>query len=178
MTDTDRDDDLRDRVAELEATLDELHARLDADPDRRARSPGPAEWLRTATAEVGIPATIAVLETNVRVLESLQRGLRRDRRPADRGPPDTDRLGAASVDRIDRGLADIQSAIDRGALPGQPEARRLVREARQLNAEVRDRLGERAPDPDAGDDGDGAITIDVESELDAIRDDVSGEDDE
>jgi len=174
-----RDDELAARLDELEETLEALRGAID-DPERRRevpRPPRPSELLRIAD-EYAIPAAISALEANVRALELVQAGIRATdagRRAGESGRRVRDRAadaGRTSLEGLDRALADLESALEGRGDPANPEARELLTEARRLNEEIRDRL--------ALADGrtDDAVRIEVESELESIREEVADEDDE
>ena len=178
MDDPDDRDDLEDRLSRLETTLEELRAAVAADDrvDAGRRAVGPAATTaRRLTERVAVPAAVAALEANVRLLTYLQERLRayEAREPGGEG------VGAVALDRIDGVLADLEAAIADADLPADAEARRLLQRARDLNDEVRERAATRDGEPaGASDDGPTVIEIDVEEELDAIRDEVADEDDE
>lgn len=175
--DAQRDTDLESLVAELTTTLRELQSEARERESRGpVRPPTPRELLRF-TDEVGIPAAILVLEANIRALELLRRtirlaGGRPPRGSADSGATATgervEELGRATLERVDGALADLQAAIE--GRPEDGEARDLLRDARELRAEIDARL-EEAPDGDGG-----GTEVDVEAELDSIRDEVDRED--
>jgi hypothetical protein len=146
--------DLADAVEDLRAELQEPRR----GPLGRFRPPSPRELLRF-TEQQTIPALVAVLETNVRMLELLAAAIRlADGRPLDAVDRDddgfetgrralmtgADGLAAASratLERLDAALAELQEAADGGA-PDDPEVRRLLSEARTLRAEVDERLAD------------------------------------
>lgn len=169
-----RADDLADRLDDLEATLAALREELEGSRRRGPprRPPSPRELLRF-TEEYAIPTAIAMLEANVRALELLRAGIRAtDPDAAADSVTSAVRDGVsgvsrATLDRLDRGLAELESSLASGGTPRNPEARELVAEARRLNDEIADRL---AAAGDTG--GDEPVRIDVESELDAIREEV------
>lgn len=169
------EDDLEARLDDLEETLDALREEIEATRGPR-RPPRPREFARF-TDEYVIPAAIAVMEANIRALEFLQAGIRAgepERASGADDRPTRDRaagVGRASLERLDRALGELESALAGSGLPASPEARELLGEARRLNDEVRERVaaGQRGPSDDA-------VRIDVESELDSIREEVSGED--
>lgn len=179
MSDT-RPDDLADRLDDLEATLSDLRAQLES-PRRRGlprRPPSPRELLRF-TDEYAIPTAIAMLEANVRALELLRAGIRAtDPDHAADTATSAVRDGVtgvsrATLDRLDRGLAELESSLSGGGTPRNPEARELVAEARRLNDEIADRLAAGgAPGREE------SVRIDVDSELESIREEVSEEDDD
>ncbi len=191
----DRDRNLADATAELSETLEALRAEL-CGPNRGPlglpRPPSPSKLLRF-TERYTIPAVIGILEASIRTLELLAALLRvADGRPLDdvseRSDPDSiDALGRAGRDRIartsrktlrrlDDALADLQSAV--AAEPSNPELQRLLKEARELRADVDDRLA-AAVDPSdptenvANDNVDRKETVEI-----GVRSvDVNGEDD-
>ena len=171
-------DDLSARMDELEATLSALREELEPPrgPLGLPRPPRPREVLRF-TDEYAIPTAVAALEANIRALELLQAGIRAtdpERAAGEAGRAVRDRaadVGGATLGRLDRALADLESALAGTAGAQNPEARRLLAEARELNEEIRDRVD--ADDAAATE----AVRIDVEEELEAIREEV-GEVDE
>lgn len=205
----DRDRELATTVEDLAETLEDLRAEL-REPPRGPmglpRPPTPGEFLRF-TERYTIPAMISLLEASIRTLELLAAAIRvADGRPLDGDgtvrreatAAGTDRIAAASrrtLSTLDDALADLQSAAAAGE-PESPELQRLLSEARQLRAEVDDRLAEATsaepptaagdPEPvnievtggddDAGptDDGDRAaddegVDVDVDRELESIK---------
>lgn len=170
-----RRDDLTDRLDELEETLSTLRDELESPRGRRLprRPPSPRELLRF-TDEYAIPTAIAMLEANVRALELLQASIRAtDPDHAADAATTAVRDGmsgvsGATLDRLDRALAEIESSLAGGGTPRNPEARELVAEARRLNDEIADRLTATGTA-----DREEAVRIDVESELDSIREEVS-----
>lgn len=194
------DPDLEDLSEELAATLRDLRQEMDAPrgPFGLPRPPTPREVLRF-TESYAIPTAIAVLEANIRALELLAAVLRAIDGPASDAALARDRaesVSRATLDRLDDALDDLQHAI-RGR-PENPEARRLLEHARDLRAEIEDRLGVTPDGPDrssAGDarsSGEGGPTedtsegeptsdvhevpVDVEGELESIKRDVDDSD--
>jgi hypothetical protein len=173
--------ELEELVGELADTLESLQTELEAERGRRRSGLG--DLLRFAD-EVAIPAAILVLETNVRALKLLRRSIRiAEGRPTgsgDRGAgARVEQAGEATLRSVERVLGDLQDAFE--GQPTDPEARDLLADARELQAEVRERLGSDggpAPDPaEAANDAD-PVAVDVESELDSIRDQVDDERDD
>jgi hypothetical protein len=204
------DQSLAAAVDELADTLEDLRVQL-REPPRGPlgvpRPPTPRELLRL-TEGYTIPALVAFLETNVRMLELLAAALRvADGRPLDAvdepgvleagsrtleaaGRDGADGLAAASratLARLDDALVELQAAAE-GDAPDDPEVHRLLSEARELRAEVDERLseattvqasgshpmsGSAGEEPEAtaaGDEGvDGPVGVDVEEELDTLR---------
>lgn len=172
-------------ATDLAHSLRDLQRELDDGPGR-PRLPTPQELLRF-TDEVAIPALILVLETNIRALRLLQRALRfaegRDTRPTGGSSEVRDRaiaLSQTTLDRLDGVLADAQDAIE--GQPPDEDSRELLDEARDLRTEIDDRLAaERSDTASAGGtpaetDSD-AVPVDVDSELQSLKDDLDDADD-
>jgi hypothetical protein len=149
----------------LSETLRELQGELR--PRRRPpRPPTPRELLRF-TDEYAIPALVSGLEASIRTLELLQGAIRLvERRPTgDVDRPDFGEAGRATLDRLDGLLADLGDAIE--GEPSDPEARRLLAEARSLREELDAALAP-AEETEAG----RQVPVDVEGELRSIKEDV------
>lgn len=168
------------------------------------RPPTPGELLAFAD-EHALPTTIAVLEANVRALEALREAIRLLRRVEDRDlrgrtaelgdradglRERTDTLAREAITEFDRAVTDLAEAIEGGGLPDDARARSVLREARAVRDEVTTALeagvdgadengaGETATGASEGDDGEtdaGGTEIDVEAELDSIREEIRGE---
>jgi hypothetical protein len=186
---SDSTDDLEPLVADLAETLSALERRIDEEPSRRRA------FLRF-TEEYAIPTTVAVLEANIRLLEAVGGAIRiaEGRESERRGTGSRD----AALSALDRTLSEVTDAV-RGT-PTDPDARRLLEEARDLRAEIDDRVAGRrrddrstsspSPSPtgggtaipvsDAGDatDEDDGSAVDVDAELDTIRREVHGDDED
>ena len=195
------------RIAELEARIEELSVEL-GEPPRGPlglpRPPTPGELLAFVD-DHAIPTTIAMLEANVRALKALRGAIGLLRRAEERTPGDrtvpvgdradglrahTDAVAREAVTELDRAVSDLATAIEGEALPDNEEARSVLREIRTVRDEVAGTLatddhgttdgtgGGDADDPDAGDGGSegasngGATEIDVESELESIKDEM------
>jgi hypothetical protein len=184
--------DLTETTADLSETLAELRGELEGPPRGPLglpRPPSPAELLRF-TEQYTIPTTIALLEASIRLLDLLGAVLRAaDGRPVDAVagrsrrsvPGGREHLAAASretLQRLDDALAELQSAAQ--GEPSNPELQRLLEDARELRAEVDDRLDEAIPEADHRSDRDRSpetetdteIDIDVDEELASIKRDV------
>jgi len=166
--------DLADAVEDLRVELQEPRR----GPLGRFRPPSPRELLRF-TEQHTLPALVAVLETNVRMLELLAAAIRvADGRPLDAVDRDddgfetgrraletgADGLAAASratLERLDAALAELQEAADGGA-PDDPEVRRLLSEARTLRAEVDERLADATDRASGSGTGPGVTDDDVD----------------
>ena len=116
----------------------------------------------------------------------------------------TEDLGRGALDRLDDVLVDLQDALD--GRPADPEARTLVDDARALRREIDERLREtdrrsndrrtsrrdawtaerdrRRPEDETGEShsrdaaADESVAIDVDAELDSIREAVDEENDD
>lgn len=191
-------DDLAPLLEELAATLDELRGELDDERPRRLRD------LLRFTEQYTIPAVIAILETNIRLLELTAGAIRlADGRLGERdGPGRSD----VALDALERGLDDLGGAL-RGD-PTDPEARKLLEEARSLRREVRGRVAAaREPESDGSADASATTSdsqsyrvpveqereaheedderaeregseVDVDAEIETIKRELHGDDDE
>lgn len=183
---SDPGDDLPAVLGDLSATLDDLQAEV-----RSGRS-GVRGLLRF-TEQYTIPAIIAILQANVRLLEMLAGAIRlADGRLADAevpgsGPRRGERAATSALDAVDRTLSDLSDAMS--GTPTDPEARRLLERARDLRDEAERRVEERTGretgpaatstgsderPPRTGRDS-GAVEIDVDDELDQVRREVEEE---
>lgn len=139
-------EDLERTVGELAATLDELRDELE--PEQR---PSRVRDLVRFTEQYTIPAVIAILETNIRLLEMLQGAIRLADGRLDR---EGERTADRAFDALDGAFSDVRDAI--AGTPENPEARRLLEEARDLRAEAERRVEERRRDdrPESARQGD------------------------
>lgn len=136
-------------TTELSETLRDLRDELDATAGPPlVPPPTPRGLLRFAEGQV-IPTAVAVLEANIRALEATGAAIRLvdERLPGGTGAGGGrgSRRGAVGapvtiLDRLDDALGELQSALE--GEPGNPEARRLLADARSLQREVRARLEE------------------------------------
>lgn len=190
MSDAQRDPELAQLLTDLTRTLRELEAEIE--PERRPRLPTPRELSRF-TSEVAIPGLILLLRTNIRALQLLQRTIRlaNGREPTSDGAVSqarvrAERVGQASLSQLDGVLDELQSTLE--GRPGDDEARELLSRARDLHEEVRSELSvdregadidvsDRPESIDRGRDG-SAVDIDVESELQSIKDNLEDDPDE
>ena len=178
MSDSASDEDLARLAADLARSLRDLQRELEPGERRRLRPPSPRELLRF-TDEVAIPGAILVLETNVRALRLLQRAIRLadpDRSVTDqRDTAVRDRavqLSQTTVQKLDDVLADVQDAVE--GRPTDDEAERVLAEARSLRDEIDDRLTAEtaSTDQDSAPEADAAVPVDVDAELQSIKDDL------
>jgi hypothetical protein len=156
------DEDLADLLDELETTLSDLRAELDAErggrSDRRGRSdrsagprpprpPSMSDLLRF-TEEYTIPAIVTLLEANIRALKATQRVLRMadpERAARVESSNARDRLddaGRTALSQLERSLTDLSDALSSADLPADPESRDIVEDARSLTDEIEDRIAE------------------------------------
>jgi len=168
--------DVEQQLAELTRTVAQLREQLKRER-RFPLAPRPPESgdLRQFTSEIAIPGAILLLETNVRALELFQRTLRlADDRDTGTGEESVsrraERAGSKALSRLENALEDVQSALD--GQPPDSEARDLLEDAQRLQADIEDRLNE-------GDEtAETSPSVDVESELRSIRDQVQNDDEE
>jgi hypothetical protein len=157
------------------------------------------------TDEKLIPATITVLEVNIRALELLQKGIRwarpdRAGENAERVRSHAESVSRSTLERLDTVLADLQDAAGEGALPEDAEASGIIGEARRLRDEIDTALEERAdarqeeppaeeasPDDATADDEEGPpspwgeqpdVDVDVEGELESIKAELGKDEEE
>lgn len=150
-------------VAELAGAVADLQREMSGNRGRRGRGSGVDRLLRFTT-DVTIPATILVLETNLRALGLLQRALRlANESERDYESTSVPTVGRSVVDHIDDALADVQSAVQSSAVNEQ--TRDQLEEVRELNRQLESRLAELSTD-DGDDEG---ATVDVEAELESIK---------
>jgi hypothetical protein len=158
-------------LSELTRSLEDLQENLEPSTPR---PPTPRQLARF-TSEVTIPAVILVLETNVRALRLVQRALR----IADgEGASTTDtqtreravKLGQATLRRLDSTLGDLQDALE--GRPSDDDTRQLLERIRDIEADLETELEATA----ANETVDG-VEIDVDAELQSLKDDVDGADD-
>lgn len=152
------DEDLADLLDDLETTLSDLRAELDAergDGRRSGRSDGPrpprppsmSDLLRF-TEEYTIPAIVTLLEANIRALKATQRVLRmadpgRAARAESANARDRlDDAGRTALSQLERSLTDLSDALSSADLPADPESRDIVEDARSLTDEIEDRIAE------------------------------------
>lgn len=179
---------LRADVAALEDTLSDLQAEL-ADRSGPPSRPPRLRDLRRFTAEVTIPMAILVLETNVRALRILQRALRVDAEERTGGGGETaasvgrraaDASGVA-LDRLGDALSDLQHSVSAEEREGS--VGRLLDEAATLQARVQQELerleteADTAARSDLGETDGESVPIDVDAELESIKEQVEDEDD-
>lgn len=177
------DASLETSTRELLAVLRDVEAAVEPPgPGRLVKPPTPSGLLEF-TSEVGIPAAILILRTNVAALELLQRSLRMmgDHEPRDdRETPVRDRaagLTAASLSRLDGALTDLQTAIDGSSTDRPPDD--LLAEARRRTEELEAQLAASdGPALDEQLDAPETTSVDVEAELDSLRQSIESPDDD
>lgn len=189
MPDGARDDAIDDQLADLERQLSELREEIIEDavpptgPFGLPRPPTPGELFRF-TGEHAIPAAISVLDAQIKTLELLEEAIHlidEGREVKTQGEAARDRAAAASretLNRLEDALTELQRTIEGNGLPTNPEARAILNDIREVTQEL-DTPGQSTTwQPTDENDG---VEIDVESELDAIKDEVDdgdGDEDE
>jgi len=179
------DDDLEQRVSDLEDSLRDLRREVERPPRGLLglpRPPTPGELARAAD-EHAIPAAIASLEASIHALELLRLGLRagnRRGRRRERGggsrSETAERVGRAALDRLDRALDDAIDALE--GEPADPESKEVLDEAKRLREEIAERVEEATAGDASGetgaesetDDEDEGPRVDVDAELQSIKD--------
>ena len=190
MSPSSDDPDIGPLIADLVRTLQELEAEFEPRTESGLpRPPSPRELMRF-TSDVGIPAVILLLRTNIEALKLLQRALRLgDGRAPTTGTGGAEvrqraeELSRTTLSRLDGALADLQDAVE--GRPEDEDARELLDEARDLRSDVEEKLNERANgDPSAleevGESGqeesvpEESVPVDVDAELRSIKDEFDG----
>jgi len=183
MSDT-GDPDITRLLRDLTRELQRLQRELSTDAGPRPPSPGD---LSRFTSEVAIPGVILVLETNIRVLQLLRRTIRMaDGRASQNERSDSEvraraeKLGRTTLAKLDDALAEVQSSLEER---DDSDVDDLIAEARELQAEIRERLD--ATDPAEFEESDGIpgesderdpAEVDVDAELRAIKNDIDEDD--
>ncbi|PSP95593.1 hypothetical protein BRC91_01555 [Halobacteriales archaeon QS_4_62_28] len=188
---TSGDDDLARLVGDLVSTLRQLEDEFEPRTEEGLPRPPTVRELLRLTSDVAIPATILLLRSNIEALKLLQRALRM----ADGRPPTTasgssdvraraEQLSMTTLSKLDGALADLQDAVE--GQPSNDDARELLEEARQLREDIENRLdertnGEREPangetDDRLGGEDDTDVPVDVDAELQSLKDDMVDED--
>ena len=177
-------EDTEQLIAEL---LDELQALQDElEPGRGLRPPTRQE-LALFTSDVAIPALVVLLRTNIQVLKLLQRTLRMANGRYDPDESESEvrdraeRVGRATLTRLDERLEQLQTAVT------DDQTRDLVTRIRELQDELEAATTPESQDRDTGGDtvtgpepgpATETVEIDVESELESLKDDVADDDNE
>ena len=183
MSDSEPEPELTQLLTDLTATLQDLEEEVRAERPQGPRLPTRQELSRF-TSEVAIPGLILLLQTNIRALQLLQRTIRlaNGQDPSPDGAVSEVRtraeaVGRASLVQLDGVLTDLQSALE--ARPENEEADELLSRAQSLRKQVRDEIDESTSDPELEarertDDQSDAVDIDIESELQSIKDNLDG----
>ncbi|MFC7028028.1 hypothetical protein ACFQH8_12145 [Halomicroarcula sp. GCM10025710] len=81
-------------------------------------------------------------------------------------------LSSVTLRRLDGALTEIQRAVE--GTPEDEDARELLEEARALRADLADRLQEvdEGRSADGTDDSLSSVSVDVDAELQSIKDDI------
>ncbi|MBX0323290.1 hypothetical protein EGH21_09630 [Halomicroarcula sp. F13] len=176
-------DDITALLTDLVRTLRDLETEVEPTTESgRPRPPTPKELLRF-TSDVTIPAAILVLKTNIEALKLLRRALRMaEGRPTSTGSGASEvrrratTLSRATLARLDDALTDLQDAVE--GRPQDEDARRLLEEARELRSDLAEQLAEAGADDSLeGEFGGSEVPVDVDAELESIKDDLEDAED-
>ncbi len=197
------EEELAEVAGELAEELQALREDLDRDRRRRTplglpRPPRPSEVLRLAD-EFAIPALIALLEANIKLLKGVQQVIRladREREARERGRAAGSTAadaGRATMQKLQDALDDLGTAIENGAFPDDRAGSDVLEDVRDLQGEIENRLesareqreaasdtrqaelpGEDPAPADGGaapgeEEMDDGVEIDVDAELDSLR---------
>jgi len=172
------DSELPRLLSELTRSLEALQSELDRS-EPRLRPPTPSE-LAQFTSEVTIPAIILVLETNIRALRLLQRALRIGNGQAATGSGTGTqtreravKLGQATLSRLDDTLGDLQEALE--GRPPDDDARELLQQIRDIEDDIEAELA-ASDDGDTTTDETDRVEIDVDAELQSLKNDLDEND--
>jgi hypothetical protein len=186
MSDSEDDPEITQLLTDLTRTLRELEREVEPERPDGPRLPTPSELSRFAS-EVAIPGLILLLRTNIRALQLLRRALRLadGRNPSPDGTVTearnhAEKVGRASLSQLDDVLSELQSSLE--ARPQDDEANELLTRARDLRDEIHDEMQET----NAAENGDGtdtddetdAVSIDIESELQSLKDNIEDAEDD
>lgn len=164
-------------VTELlsDLTLELRRLNREVEPEGGPRLPTRQELSRL-TSEVAIPGLILLLKTQIRALQLLRRAIR----IADGREPTTgdgtagqvrdraERLGQTTLAQLDIVLEELQAAVE--ARPDDERAQDIIDDARDIRGQIQEELDAEPADPDT------AVGIDVETELQRLKDEVDGAD--
>lgn len=183
----DTDEELAALLADLERTLTELRSAVDEDVRRRRRPPTPGEILRF-TEEYTIPTLIALLEATVQSLELLRAVLRlAGLRPTD------DRLrerlqapDAPDAATLRDAITELRTALSGANPPEESAAESVLSDARALTDEIDDRLADETESERTSAPAEGVAidvqeedeTVDVDAELESIKESLADDDNE
>lgn len=184
MSDSEDDPELTQLLTDLTRTLRELEREVEPEKPDGPRLPTPSELSRF-TSEVAIPGLILLLRTNIRALQLLRRAFRL----ADGRDPTPDgtvtearnraqKVGRASLSQLDGVLSELQSSLE--ARPQDDEANELLSRAQDLRNEIDEQMQESASengDDTDTDDGSDPVSIDIESELKSLKDNIEDAED-
>lgn len=193
--------ELIDVVDELTETLESLREELITPrrgPFGLPRPPNPTELLRV-TEQYTLPAIIALLESSIRILELLAATIRlldesRFDESGRQPPAKLSAVNRRTLRALDNALSDLQYAVE-GGESNIPEVQALLDEARMLRAEVQKRVGEAGDKSERNrkntttdaaksdpvgisvreDRGDEPVEINIEKELETIKDEIDTE---
>lgn len=181
-------DDLRRAIDDLESAMRDLQAELEAETNTRGAGPQlptVQDVLRFAD-QAAIPAVIAVLEANIRILEAMQQAVRlAERSPQSGRQSERSRqlaeFGEETLAQLTSSLDDLQRLIEAGSLPQEETARSILTDARELQDRLEahgETAGEQPADQRDTDDDSEEVTIDIDAELESIKDEYEDDEDD
>lgn len=177
----DEDPDIGTLIADLTLELRRVSREFERDSPRGFPT---REKLSRLTSEVAIPGLILWLQTQIRVLQLLQRAIRiADGRTSGETSEAgrevrqrAEQLGQATLTQLDTLLRELQAAVEGES--ANERTQELIDNARELQEQLQDEL---AADPDdrgvESESGD-LVDIDVESELESLKDDLDDVDED
>lgn len=172
------DSDITRLLRDLAQELKRLQREIEPGSSGGLSSP---ETLSRFTSEVAIPGVILMLQTQIRALELLRRTIRladgRDPRGLQNSAASeevklrAEQLGQATLSGLDRVLDEVQQTLNE---QDDDDATQLLEEARQLQNDIQEQLGDRR-----GSDADGGTEIEINNaESDPTDVSVSHEEDD
>ena len=188
------DDDLESRLDELERDIEALADTIDRRQPRGPfgvpRPPTPSELLRFAD-EAAIPAGIAILQANIRLLEALRQAIRllesgeQARRRGNEIGTEAATMRTQVLNQFDAAITELEQAIQ--GTPADVPGHDILADARSLRDDLESRIAEteqrsvetavdqqEEPDSSASE----ATTIDIEAELESIKQEQSSDEDD
>lgn len=168
-------DDLKRRLDELETAMRELQAELEGEtntpPSGVIRPPSVGDLLRFAD-QAAIPALIAILEANIRILESVRQAIRltESTRRSETQPSQRSELaevGEETLSRLAQSLDDLQTLIEAGSLPQEETARSILTDARDIQEELETQA--ETTDGTTEESSEEEVHIDIDAELESIK---------
>ena len=188
------DDDLESRVDDLErdieALTDTIARRSPRGPFGLPRPPTPGELLRYAD-EAAIPAGIAILQANIRLLEALRQAIRllesgeQARRRGNEISTEAATMRTQVLDQFDAAISELEQAIQ--GTPRDVPGHDIIADARTLRDDLESRIAETEQGSidatvEQKEESESIVsegtTIDIEAELESIKEEQSSDEDE